>query len=695
MTHIIEFVLLGLGPGALIAGLALSILLTYRGNGTINFAAGAIAVFAAYVFYGLKTGGYLFFSALSFGGPWAVLPSVLVALGASVLLGVITELAVWRPMRRSPPLAKLLASIGIFLTLQSIIVLRFGGVGQLAPPVFQHLGNTQVHIFGATAPADRIVLFGIIVVTTALLWGLYRYTGFGLATRAAQESEENAVLAGLSPSRLALTNTVLAALIAGGLGVLAASQTQLDPNTIPLTVIPALGAALLARFTSFPIAMAAGVGLGILESELTYAQSLSWFPTDLGHQPLPGVSDLLFFVVIVLATLWRGASLPDRGTIAERRLPPAPTPTRVARNTGISAVVLVVAFLVLPFDFRQALTNSLIGIVVCLSLVVIIGFVGQISLLQVALAGVSGFVISKLAGGVGIGFPLGLIAGVAASVAFGVVAGLPALRIRGVSLAIVTLAGAQALFSFGFEDARWGGGLSTLPVSSPHLFSLNLGPSADFPINNGVPSPVFGIVCAAATILSALVVAGVRRSGLGRQMLAVRSNERAAAAAGISVGTVKVKAFAISSGIAGLAGGLYAYNYGAVSASQFSLVLALSFIAFAYIGGITSVLGAVLAGLGVGEGIFGHVLDKYIGVPGNWQLLLGGVFMVVILVRSPGGLAALPPPWQPFTNLYRRHRAAAPAQRDVRGPFDPTAGITPGVDMTPSVDIQPSADVAK
>jgi branched-chain amino acid transport system permease protein len=669
MKNIIEFVLLGLGPGSLIAGLALSILLTYRGTGAINFAAGTTAVFGAYVYYGLKSSGYLFFSFLSFGGPWAVVPAVVVGIAASVLIGVITEFAVWRPMRRSPPLAKLLASLGIFITLQSIIVLRFGSTGQLAPPVFQRLGNTQVTIFGASAPADRLALFAVILLVTALLWGLYRYTRFGLATRAAQESEEHALFAGLSPSRLSLTNTILAAAVAGGLGVLAASQTQLDSTTIPLTVIPALGAALLAQFTSFPIAMAAGVGLGILESELTYAQSLHWFPTDLGHQPLPGVSDLLFFLVIVIAMLWRGASLPDRGTIAERRLPPAPAPRRVGRPAGTSLAVLVVAFLVLPFDFRQALTNSLIGIVVCLSLVVIIGFVGQISLLQVALAGVSGFVISKLAGSAGIGFPFGLIAGIIAAVIFGSITALPALRIRGVNLAIVTLAGAQALYSFGFQDARWGGGLSTLPVNSPHLLGLNLGPNANFPINGGVPSPVFGIVCALAAISCAMLVAVVRRSGLGRQMLAVRSNERAAAAAGISVRGVKLKAFAISSGIAGLAGGLYAYNYGAVSAEQFSLILSLTFISFAYIGGITSVRGAVLAGAGVTEGILGHVLDKWVGVPGDWQVLLGGVFLVVVLVRSPGGLAALPAPWHRLTE--RRQGRGLPAAR---------ADVTPTAD---------------
>jgi branched-chain amino acid transport system permease protein len=119
MKNIIEFVLLGLGPGSLIAGLALSILLTYRGTGAINFAAGTTAVFGAYVYYGLKSSGYLFFSFLSFGGPWAVLPAVVAGIAASVLIGVITEFAVWRPMRRSPPLAKLLASLGIFITSSS------------------------------------------------------------------------------------------------------------------------------------------------------------------------------------------------------------------------------------------------------------------------------------------------------------------------------------------------------------------------------------------------------------------------------------------------------------------------------------------------------------------------------------------------------------------------------------------------
>jgi branched-chain amino acid transport system permease protein len=113
-----------------------------------------------------------------------------------------------------------------------------------------------------------------------------------------------------------------------------------------------------------------------------------------------------------------------------------------------------------------------------------------------------------------------------------------------------------------------------------------------------------------------------------------------------------------------------------VSASQFSLVLALSFIAFAYIGGITSVLGAVLAGLGVTEGLFGHVLDKEVGIPGNWQVLIGGVFMVVILVRSPGGLAALPPPWHRLTAHFRdRPSTAGTGEVDLRTDVERTVDI--------------------
>ena len=194
---------------------------------------------------------------------------------------------------------------------------------------------------------------------------------------------------------------------------------------------------------------------------------------------------------------WRGGSLPERGGVTERRLPAAPAATRIAWPAAVAAVALAAAFLLLSYGLRQALINTLIGILVCLSLVIITGLVGQISLAQVALAGVSGFVVSDRATHLGLAFPLGPLLGVAAATAFGLATGLSALRVRGVNLAVVTLATAVALENFGFDNVTWGGGTGGSPVPSPTIFGLTFGPSASTGLGDGqLPSPVFGFVCA-------------------------------------------------------------------------------------------------------------------------------------------------------------------------------------------------------
>ena len=172
-------------------------------------------------------------------------------------------------------------------------------------------------------PADRFWLAGIAVVVAAALTVAYRYTRFGLATRAASENEVSAILAGLGARELSLVNTVLGALVAGGIGVLASSVVQLDATTLPLQVVPALGAVLFARFTSFSITCVVGLLIGILQSLLYYASTQSWFPTDKGAA-LPGISALLTFLIIVVALYVRGSSLPTRGELVEQRLPAAP-----------------------------------------------------------------------------------------------------------------------------------------------------------------------------------------------------------------------------------------------------------------------------------------------------------------------------------------------------------------------------------
>jgi branched-chain amino acid transport system permease protein len=628
MQQVLLFVLLGLGSGALIAGIALAVVLTYRGSGIINLATGGVAMLSGYAYWSLKTGEY--------GTHFGTAPALVITFLFTLLVGAMIEFIAFRPLRRASPLAKLVSSLGVLLVAQASMLLAFGTTQKPQPAV---LPSNTVKVFGSTVPVDRLILAGIVIVLAIALAALYHWSRFGLATRAASENEVSALLGGLSANSLSLGNMLLASVVAGSIGVLAASITQLDASSLPLQVVPALAAALLARLTSFGIACAAGLGIGIIGSLVDYFSTKSWFPTDQGV-PLPGVKELIVFGIIVLAMFLRGAALPRRGELVEQRLPEVPRPRRLALPVVTMSVVCAVALIVLPFDFRQALINSLIGTVMALSLVVITGFVGQISVVQLALAGVAGFVVSHLAVDAGIGFPLAPIAGAAGAVLLGELTAVSALRVRGVSLAVVTLGATVAIVNFGFLNSTWGGGNTGSPVPEPHLFSLDLGPRSAFRgLDGSLPSPVFGWVVLAATVVLCMLVAAIRRGNLGERMLAVRSNERAAAASAINIRTVKLVAFGISSFIAGVAGSLYAYNFGSVSADRFDAVTALALIAFAYAGGITLVSGAIFAGLISTEGLVPHALDKWFGVSGNWFLLFGGVILLFTLIQHPEGVA--------------------------------------------------------
>jgi branched-chain amino acid transport system permease protein len=655
MREIVLFALLGLGSGALIAGIALAVVLTYRGSGIINLATGGVAMLAGYAFWSLRTGEY--------GTEVGTAPALLITLVITLVVGVLIELVAFRPLRNAAPLAKLVSSLGVLLVAQASMLIAFGTTQKPQPSV---LPSDTVTVLDTTVPVDRFILAGIVIAIAVALAVLYRFTRFGLATRAASESELSALLAGLSANELSMVNTLLASVAAGAVGVLAASVTQLDATSLPLQVVPALAAALLARLTSFGIACAAGLGIGIINSLIDYIATLSWFPTDHGV-PLPGVKELIAFLIIVAAMFLRGAALPGRGELIEQRLPSVPKPRWLAAPAVAVTIVCAVALMVLPFDFRQALINSMIGTVMALSLVVITGFVGQISIVQLSLAGVAGFTVSHLAVDAGIGFPLAPVAGAAAAVLLGELTAVSALRVRGVSLAVVTLGAAVAIVEFGFINSTWGGGATGSPVPEPHLLSLDLGPRSAFRgLDGGLPSPVFGWVVLGVTVSLCLLVAAIRRGSLGRRMLAVRSNERAAAAAAVNVRSVKLVAFGISAFIAGVAGALYAYNFGSVSAARFNAVTALGLIAFAYAGGITLVSGAVFAGLISTQALVPHALDKWLGVSGNWFLLFGGVLLIVTLVQHPEGVAGA---------FYKRlHRRRGPEAPTAEGVFAGSAG---------------------
>ncbi len=627
MGQIFLFAVLGLGSGAFIAGIATGLVVMYRGSGIINLAMGAQAMVAGYAFWGFTSGEFGFVI-----GKWLAVPLALVAV---LLLGALMEVLAFRRLRAAAPVAKLVASLGILLFLAAGFTLWFGPQPVNEPSI---LPSGNVSVVGIGVPESGLIVAGAAVLVAIGLTVLYRFTRFGLATRATAESEVSGVLAGLSPNGLAMANTLLASLVVGILGVLAGSLTSLNPTTVPLLVVPALAAALFARFTSAITACLVGLAVGVVENLVYYASVQTWFPKDQGT-PLPGLDPLLEFLLVVIALFVMGSRLPGRSAVTEKRLPSVPLPERFLRPTIGLGIVTVVALIFLPFGWREALLTSQVAIVLMLSIVVITGYVGQISIVQLPLAGVAGFTMAHLGAAWHLAFPLGPLLGVFAATAVGLFIGASALRVRGVQLAVVSLAAAVAIEQFWFTNTVWGESNTGNPVAEPKVFGLDLGNLAGFRgIDGQIPSPMLGFLFLAILIVVGLFVANLRRTNLGQQMLAVRANERAAAGAGISVSTVKLMAFGISSFIAGISGVMAAYNYNSVSANNYDALSSLAIVAFAYVGGITTITGAIAGGLITTEALVPYVFQTYLHISGSWALLVGGFFLVFNLIFAPNGV---------------------------------------------------------
>jgi ABC-type branched-subunit amino acid transport system permease subunit len=257
-----------------------------------------------------------------------------------------------------------------------------------------------------------------------------------------------------------------------------------------------------------------------------------------------------------------------------------------------------------------------------------------------SLAAISAILLTHLTTSVGIGFPFTLLIASLAAVPLGIIIGLPALRLRGVNLAIITLAAASVVDVIFTDWESFAGGLAGLKVPAPTLFGLNIG------IRDGshYPRLIFGAVALAIVCLVGVMVARLRRSPTGRMMIAVRSNERAAAAAGIDVAKTKLFAFALSAWIAGIGGCLLAYQLTIVSPVTFSSGTSLALLAVVMVAGIGRISGAVIAGVMLtAGGLLVEFLNVQLSI-GNYQLVVAGLALTITAILNPNGIAANPPP---------------------------------------------------
>ncbi|MEM9748035.1 MAG: ABC transporter permease [Actinomycetota bacterium] len=632
MSTVVVFALLGVGTGALYGALAAGIIVAYRGSGVVNFAVGAMAMFTAIVFAELRTSGDLLLPVVlipdrwSLGDPMPTVPAALLALAVGTALSASIYRFVIRPMRFSPKVTMVVATVGITIVLQALAVRSFGSQAVRTPSL---LPRGTIEVLGSTVPVDRFYVVGIVLLIAVVARFVETKTIFGLATRAAFLNEKGAILLGFDPNRLGLLNWLIGSTIGSVVGILATSLGGINPFSFSLFVVPALGAALAGRLTSIPIAVVAGIAIGAFEAIAVHIVARRWVPDFF----LGGITQLVPFTVIVLAIALLGRTLPDRSVLVEQ------ANTTAVRDRFRPAlwwpVIGLAMFGVLSSDatIRFATLQSAFVLVLVSSIVVLTGFAGQVSLAQLSFAGFSAFMLSRLDSA--LPFPLAPAAAVALTVVVGTLLGLPALRVRGVQFAVVTFAIAVVFDELLFRSPSFVGTTGIATVKSPTLFGIDLGIAGTDPF----PSRRFGVLVVITVTIVMLGVHVLRSGPIGRRFAAVRANERAAAAGGISVTRTKLLAAALSSGLAGIAGVIFAYKAQTLTGAGLDAQEGLELLALAYLGGIGSLAGAVIAAALAPSGVVAVVI--FGGGSSITQFLLTGLGLIVVAVALPDGLAGI------------------------------------------------------
>lgn len=625
MLNYVGEVMVGVTYGLQYGLLALGLVLVYRAGRFVNVAHGQMGVLGALVLGRLALDAHV---------PYllALVMALLFGAGFAFLL----ERFFVQPLFDAPRLVLLVASIGIAQVAFSLIVIPH------SPFLLRLSGRSYPVPFDLTWTIGSVALSSSQVVTLILapaiaiaLQLLFTRTELGRTIRAAASNPEAARLTGISVRRVSSLVWVIAGVLSTLTAILQAPQTStIDVSNLgPNLLVRGLAAALLAGMVDFRVAFAAGIGLGVIEQ-------LTLFHVSAGASNLVVLGAVLLGIAVRAPALARGARAgDDRLTDPRSRVPLSARlqQVRVARDLGWygwGALLLVLLGLPLLPGLRtqaqaQSLTLILAFAVVGLSVTLLTGWAGQISLGHFALLGVGAYTAAR-AVEQGWAVPLVLLASGAVTALVALPVGLPALRFRGLFLAVTTLTFAVVaptwLFRLGvlgekstgnatvLQDKVWLPVLGTVP-DKRHLYYLAL----------------------AVLALVVLALASLRRSGPGRALLAVRDNEATAAAHGLPPTAVKVLALALSGFLAGIGGALWGMGVGGWNFQAFDPSLSLTMLGIAVVGGLGTLYGPVLGAFLV----FGApYLIPYFDNPG-WRAFFAGALLLNVLLFVPGGLASL------------------------------------------------------
>jgi branched-subunit amino acid ABC-type transport system permease component len=617
VTIRLETIVIGLVTGMGVGALAMGLVLVYRASRVINLAHAEVGAAAAAVAAWLVRDQNV---------PYWV--AAVVAVAAAGLAGAFVEAVVIRRLRTAPRVVVMVATVGVteLLLAAGIAVINatsHRGGGYPSP------ATGSVHVGSVVLQGPELVLLGTVPVLAVLVAAWLRLTAVGTAVRAASENRDAAQLAGVPVDRVVtLVWAVAAAMSAVVSLILLAGKPLVGTESLgPHLLFQALAAAVLARFTSLPRALAGGLLIGLVQQVVFY----NW---------PGGLADVVLFGLVLVALLvqHRGRPRTDEASSwlfsGARRLGSG---SRSPWSAPVVGAVCLVAFALLSRLATNARTLSYTEIaayaMLAVSTSLLAGVAGHVSLGQVAFFGLGAAVSYQLAVSVGWPFWLALVgAGVIAALA-SMIVGLPSLRVPGLLFAVTTLG--FALAAQGWLLAQpWMVGSGVL-APRPILGPVDLaGQRAYF---------VFALVVLA---LVAWVTRNLLRSGPGRQIVAVRDNEATAAAFAVPLVRTKLLAFAAAGFIAGVAGAVYGHGLQNFSVNDFPVanpglqagaIDSLRIVAIAVIGGLGSIPGAIAAAaliVGVNQ------LTDSVAL----QLLTSSVGLLVLLLVLPGGLASLPGP---------------------------------------------------
>ena len=626
MRQFLGFAIPGIPFGCTYALFAVGLVLTYQATGVFNFAFGAQAYAAAFVYTWCTQQQHL--------PIW--LSFVMTVLVLSPGLGLLFDRLLFSRIPGNNNMAKIVTGLSLFVGIPNLLPVIFGNQNLLnAPSVFWNIDTVYFHVFRTPINGAELTVMVVTALVLAGLVLLLRFTNLGLQMRGAVESRRLVQLDGVNADRVVATAWGVSSLLAGLAGVLLAPLfAQVQAQAFATLMVAAIAAAAWASLRSLPVAAAAAVGVGVAEAVMQgYLPPSSWVYSAV----LPSFPFIVLAIALLVIPGLRSLDI-DRDPLASVD-PPPPPPIRAIRLPAmdrairISWYVLLTAFCVsmltwMPRTWESVFNSGLAFAAIFLSITLITGMAGQLSLAQGTLAGVGAFAAAQMAHHLGLNMLVGGLIGAVLAAGVAVLLAVFSLRLRGLGLALMTLAGALFFDNTVFNQ----------PSITNGSTGLSLDQSWVAPFHFFDPNGHALFVLAMLVLVAAVVVVNLVRKGTtGRLLAAMRGSETGAAGIGINLTRQRITVFALAGAIAGIGGTVFTIQQQVGNAQQWNYELSVAFVVIVVTTGVRTVEGAIQGGIGfvVSQQLLTYLPGRF---GGSSLVFVGFAFGALTYAAHPEGI---------------------------------------------------------